>query len=376
MNTVKKLFIGAATLCILVINTGFAQQTELPDAAIDNALPHIPEHALLNAPPFKTITIETDSMIARFRPHYVSLDDPANHETPVGTPMDGVAKLILTRTDFTVGCTGTLLTTSTGAYVLTAAHCVSDDFGGNIFVSGTATFTGATTSESIPISSADIHPDWDGSIVRGNDLAVLTLSHRPDPEINSYDIDRNANSDIGSISEKVGYGLSGIQQNDPANYGFGTKRNGMNRYDDVADTMLKALGLRAGRDFVRNSVLQYDFDNGASEHDAFGFFFGNHDTGLGNDEVASASGDSGGPTIKDGLIQGITSYGISLSFTDGSTSDITPDAIDSSVGEFAGDTHVALYASWIDSVTGGNASSSNDPEPVKCNRRQQMLGNC
>lgn len=149
----------------------------------------------------------------------------------------------------------------------------------------------------------------------------------------------------------------------------------MNRYDATADTMLKVLGLRAGRDFVRNSVLQYDFDNGTTDNDAFGFFFGVNDLGLGDDEVSSAPGDSGGPTINDGLIQGVTSYGISLVFNDGRTSDVTP-GINSSIGEFSGDTHFAIYASWIDSITGGSGVSSDTTTQTKCNRRQQMLGNC
>jgi len=169
--------------------------------------------------------------------------------------------------------------------------------------------------------------------------------------------------------------LSGIEKID-SSFGFGTKINGMNRYDAAADIMLNALGLRGGRDFVRNSVLQYDFDDGTADHDAFGFFFGIHDTDLGNDEVSSAPGDSGGSTIKDGIIQGVTSYGLSLVFNDGRSSDTTPEIIDSSIGEFAGDTHVAIYASWIDSVTGGVSTSSDTTTPTKCNRRQQMLGNC
>lgn len=169
-----------------------AAPPELPDAAIDNALPNIPEQARLNAPPFKTITIETDTLTAYARPHYVVIDDPINHETSAGTPMDGVAKLVLTRSDFTVGCTGTLLSSTLGSYVLTAAHCVSDDFGSNIFVAGSATFTGISGTESITITSVDIHPNWDGDIIRGNDVAVLTLTHRPAAEINSYDIDRSS----------------------------------------------------------------------------------------------------------------------------------------------------------------------------------------
>ena len=211
-----------------------------------------------------------DAAYARL--HYVSIDDPMNHATSVETLMDGVAMLTLTRSDFTVGCTGTLLSSTTGDYVLTAAHCVSDEFGSNIFVTGTAAFAGVNGSESITITGVNIHPDWDGSIIRGNDVAVLTLTHRPNAEINSYEIDRTNKFDVGSISEKIGYGLS-------------------------------------------------------------------------------------------------------LVFNDGRTSDTTPGIIDSSIGEFSGDTHVAIYASWIDSVTGG-VSTSSDTTQTKCNRHQKMLGNC
>ena len=78
--------------------------------------------------------------------------------------------------------------------------------------------------------------------------------------------------------------------------------------------MLKVLGLRGGRDFVRHSVLQYDFD-------------------------------------------------------DGRTSDTTPEIIDSSIGEFADDIYVAIYTSWIDSVTGSVSNSKNTTTQTKCNQR-------
>ena len=56
---------------------------------------------------------------------------------------------------------------------------------------------------------------------------------------------------------------------------------------------------------------------------------------------------------------------------DGTTSDSTAGSLDSSVGEFGGDTHVGVYAKWIDSVTGGSGGGS-----TKCNPRQHSLGNC
>jgi len=319
--------------------------------------------------PFNTRVIQSDTMTAYVKPLYVTIDDPANHEVFSGTLLDGVAKLILKRTDFTGLCSGTLLATTTGDYVLTAAHCVTDEFGNNVFVSGVAILEGNTTTESIDIIGVNIHPDWDGDIIRGNDLAVLTLSYSPAAEINRYDIDRTSRSDVGTISEKVGYGISGTLIADSVNYSAGIKRVGLNKYDSTADKIYKALGLKPGQDFVRNAILQYDFDDGTAEHDAFGFFFGINDTGLGIDEVMSAPGDSGGPTIKNGLIQGITSYGMTLSLIDGTTADITQEIVDSSIGEFGGDTHVGVYSKWIDTVTGGNRSGS-------CSPGQQRRGLC
>jgi len=92
----------------------------------------------------------------------------------------------------------------------------------------------------------------------------------------------------------------------------------------------------------------YDFDNGVAENDAFGFFFRNSDLGLGIEEVSAAFGDSGGPTIVDGKITGVTSYILSL--TVGSkTSDVT-DKLDSSFGEFSGDTRVSKYTKFVDNA--------------------------
>ena len=116
--------------------------------------------------------------------------------------------------------------------------------------------------------------------------------------------------------------------------------------------MYAGLGLVSGVDYMPQAVYQFDADDGSSTHDAFGFFFGINDLGLGNNEVMSASGDSGGPTILNGELVGVTSYGISLEYNRGPpprTSDCTS-GLDSSCGEFAGDTRVSVYSEWIDSV--------------------------
>jgi len=127
--------------------------------------------------------------------------------------------------------------------------------------------------------------------------------------------------------------------------------------------MLKALRLRPDKDFVPGSVLQYDFDNGKSQNDAFGFFFDNPGLGLGQPEVNSAPGDSGGPTLTSGVITGITSYGVRLQTIFGSTSDVDGE-LNSSFGEFGGDTRVSKYASFIDGITGGVTPPPDTTPPV------------
>ena len=330
-----------------------------------SALPdHVPGIAKAKAGPFKQTIIETENVRAVFQPLYTVPGNPTNYETSAGGALDGAGMLILTRSDFTVGCTGGLLWT--GEHVLTAAHCVTDDFGNNILLGGTVTFEGDDGIQTIDIdaSSTIIHNKWNGDVLKGNDLAILKLISQPTSDITRYDIDRNGNDDVGAIVDKVGYGISGTGSSgtDSATYPFGVKRDGHNKYDDVADTMLKALGMKPKAHFEPGSVLQYDFDNGVATNDAFGFFFGNNDLGLGTNEVNSASGDSGGPAIHNGKIIGITSYGVTLTFNDGTTSDITSD-LDSSYGEFSGDTRVSKYANFIDNAIGGSGDGGNS-EPT------------
>jgi len=306
--------------------------------------------------------IEGENLIAYARPLYTSVDNPSNHEVPTSNPHDGVAKLSLTRTDGIFGCTGTLA--SDNIHVFTAAHCVADDFGNYILLSGSATFEGNSESIIIPIdvSNSLSHPDYDGDFIKGNDIAILKLESSPAgvPGITHA----TSGSAVGTQVDKTGYGLSGKFRTgtDSSNYPFGTQRDGQNNYDAFADTMYVALDLTSGDDFIPEAIYQFDSDNGKSRNDAFGFFFGISDTGLGNDEVMSASGDSGGPTFSNGELIGITSYGITLVFTNGQTSDCTGRfqiELDSSCGEFGGDTRVASYSSFIDSVL--NSEPNNSP---------------
>jgi hypothetical protein len=279
---------------------------------------------------------------------------------PAGGFLDGVGRLSITIPgEGTFGCSGSLLTTG---HVLTAAHCVtSGTLLGAPFVPGTtATVTFEDETGDIPVSvtSFTVHPDWDGDVLKGNDLAVLGLTAVDLPAVTHYELYLTPD-EVGKPSDKVGYGRTGVGATGSVPSTFGTKREGDQVYDATHDLMLPALGLLPGIDFVPGAVLQYDFDDGttclvptAGCHDAFGFFFGLGNAGVGLTEVMSAPGDSGGPTFIDGKIAGVTSYGITLSSVEflPPTSDILP-GVQSSFGEFAGDTRVSFYAEWIAFVT-------------------------
>jgi secreted trypsin-like serine protease len=357
-NSIKNYIAIIAILFILISvpiisETAYAEK-KIPNEKISkDKVPHLSPKAKI---------IEHGGLVAIAIPLYTTADDPANHIVGAGGDLDGVGDLTLNRIDGTFGCSGSLLIT--GMHVLTAAHCVTDNFGNFNLLSASITFEGDYSIETIgvDVANSSVHPKFDGDFIKGNDLAILKLVSTASSDITRYDIDRNSNDDVGSIAQKVGYGAFGTGNTGWTDFDD-NKRQGLNLYDDVADTMLKALGLKPGKDFVRGSVLQYDFDNGLAENDAFGFFFGKSNLGLVNDEVASAPGDSGGPSYTSGVITGVTSYGITLQFVGGATSDITP-GIDSSFGEFAGDTRVSKYADYIDGVLGGGIGG--DPPGAKC----------
>jgi secreted trypsin-like serine protease len=324
--------------------------------------------------PYHVRVIEGENITAYARPLYTSLDNPSNHEVDTSGSHDGVAKLILTRTDGTFGCSGTLA--NDRVHVFTAAHCVTDLDGNYILTSGTVTFKGDSESIVIAIDTDPVkskaHPDWDGDFIKGNDIAILKLVSQAPSQVPGIPHATSENL-VGINVDKKGYGLSGFftSGTDSSSYPFGTKREGQNKYDAFADEMYEALGLTPGAGFIPGAIYQFDSDDGSSRHDAFGFFFGISELGLGNDEVMSASGDSGGPTILNGELIGVTSYGISLEFSRGPpprTSDCTTEGksplLDSSCGEFSGDTRVSHYTEFIDSMlnTGSDSDGDNIPD--------------
>jgi len=302
--------------------------------------------------PDGTRIIEKGLHKAIAKPKYTTITDPTGF-LPTSGQYPTVAKLYLNNGP-TYLCTGVLV----GAqWILTAAHCVSNTNTGKLtFKSGTAYFG----SNSYSIASAIVRPDWNGDYLYGNDIALLKLKSTVSG-ITPSAIDDNIN-DIGNELDKAGYGRSGTGYTG-ATTSAGTLHAGQNIYDSTHDQFWE----RFNRANLSDGVLMYDFDDGTPEHDAFLRHFGIEyvNSYLYDDEVNSASGDSGGPTFDGNAVVGITSYGLTYSFN-GITTDVN-NSVDSSFGEYSGDTTVAKHKSWIDSVIG---SSSGDPGPKPCNPKK------
>jgi Trypsin len=288
-----------------------------------------------------------------------------------GTGYDGVVSLDIDTNLGLFGCSGSLL--PTGRHILTAAHCVSDEVDFDFRVNNVKAFfdlPGGTVA--INTASIFIHPNWGGLADFESveaDIAILELASIAPEAAERYDIYRNTD-EVGQVGIKVGYGYSGQgnQGFDPANFPFGTKRLGQNKYDalgEVLNSEVPGLG-KVLYNTVPGTALAYDFDNGLPKNDAFAYL-GISDLGLELQEVSGAYGDSGGPTFIKGLIAGVASFGTCFNHANQDCS-IPPD-IDripenSTFGEFGGDTRVSTYASYVDSVLAGKiAPTKQIPEP-------------
>jgi V8-like Glu-specific endopeptidase len=273
---------------------------------------------------------------------------PADHVTPAGT-YTGVGDLIIGHGSGSARCTASRIGERT---ILTAAHCLADDFGNVTASSANVTFTttaGLETHAIAGISQDSIHPLYTGDHVEGFDVALLELATTPSSAVDTYGLLRDDSADVGAEFQMVGVGRSGTGAVGDT-LASGTKRDGRNRFDAAGEVLEIVFGTSELR---ADSVLMYDFDNGDAANDAFGYFdpalgLGLADTGFA-DEVNTASGDSGGPNFIGGLIAGVTSFGLRLAYNDGSTSDVDA-VLNSSWGEFSAAARVAnpTVLAWID----------------------------
>ncbi|MEK8048815.1 trypsin-like serine protease [Ideonella sp. DXS22W] len=253
--------------------------------------------------------------------------------------LDGVAKLLI---NGSTGCSGTLL--AGGAYVLTAAHCVTNSSGQLTATQISVTLDGGAVTAQVSASSQiSVYGSWNGSTLGlNNDLALLKLDSAV-TSVEGYQV--YAGQSLGSTVILAGYGYTGTGSTGYSSGSFGTLHWGMNTYDL----------LYSGR----SGSLVYDFDDGTTAHNATG------STGLGSTEAGIAPGDSGGASFiaaADGsyYLVGVHSFGGRETGSD--TTDIDG-TLNGSYGEYAGDTgfYSAATARWLIGLAGSGVVVTSLP---------------
>jgi len=269
-----------------------------------------------------------------FAPLIIASDNPDNWIAPIPGILDGVGKLILHRSDGNFGCSGSLL--GGGDFLITAAHCVTDDHGKNILNSADISFKGGAVSTTA--SKAFVFSGWDGHTLGNNDdIAILKLD-TPVTTIDGYGIATGGIAELVRQPElHAGYGLTGTGLTGAQAGTFGILHYGYNNYETTWNNS--------------SGSLAYDFDNGTPAHDAFCIITGICNLGLGSAESIISPGDSGGASfIMDGgqlKLAGVHSFGATFGISGGDIDNI----LNSSFGEAAGDTYLLPHLAWINSVT-------------------------
>lgn len=222
--------------------------------------------------------------------------------------LDAEAKLVVTYGNSTQsGCSGSLL--SGGAYILTAAHCVTGD--NDTLAATTISIAFANTGLTLTSASYVVDPVWNGNLQNGGDLALISLA-APVTSITGYLLDA-ASSAIGATVTLAGYGLTGTGSTGATAGTFGTLYEGTNVY----------LGMYA----TTPSVYAYAFNQ------------------TGPDAVMIAPGDSGGGSLLN--VNGTWEIVGVHDFTSCSTPGCTAS---STFGNYGGDTSVYADAAFLNAV--------------------------
>ena len=235
--------------------------------------------------------------------------------------LNAEAKLVVTHSGGSHGgCSASLVTG--GAYLITAAHCLTNG-------SGTPDATGISigfdnAGLSMTATQYVVDPVWNGDVLNGGDLALIHLA-TPVSSITGYQLATGLDA-TGAVVTLVGYGNTGVGATGYQSGTFGTLYYGQNQYDGVYSDVPTAYAL--------------DFDKFGTS--AFNVFGGG---AVGSNEVMIAPGDSGGASL---LFTGGAWQIVGVhDFIGCITVGCTPN---SSFGQIGGDTSVYADAAWIESV--------------------------
>ena len=244
--------------------------------------------------------------------------------------LDAEAKLVI---NGSTGCSGSLL--AGGAFVLTAAHCVTATSGALTASQISLSFDGGRVSAEVSSASQiSVFGGWSGTAGNSNDLALLRLD-RAVTGISGFQL--YSGNPAGQAVLLAGYGYTGVGETGALAGSFGTLHWGQNVYDAVYKSSAGA--------------YLYDFDNGLEAQNVLGV------TGLGTAEAMIAPGDSGGGSfvVLAGqlYLAGVHSFGASTVADIDRVAGNAFGTTNSSYGEIGGDS--VLYSTatqtWLAAVT-------------------------
>ena len=274
-----------------------------------------------------------------------SPDSPGGRVDPNSftSPFAGVGSIQISARRGSYICTGTPIDPT---HVVTAAHCVDINSDGKVNNKDGVTGVkfnlnyGGDLTHSIAVSSYVVHPDFTGFARPSvnDDVAVLTLNSAIPSGVPTYPMFTGGL--LGSKLDMVGYGQSGSGTSGyTVNASFVVKRRGQNTADQLG-------GQDDANRPAASEVFTFDFD-GPSGNGTMGVGT------LGNTlETTLGGGDSGGPSFylegNNYLLAGINTY------TQNNQTASAP-----KFGSQGGGMNVSAYASWINSVISGTATSFN-----------------